>query len=202
MTTDTRDLFVKLNPTGLSESELVKDISGFADNRTHSDYLVFLAGYKAGALDGEECECKRPINAEGCKPDSNILLPSAPCARATPCRNLDKAEGGTPDNNNAHTAALSVLEERLRQIDGEGYTAEGDDHYTLGQLADAAGAYAWHAHTCNMDHHKITTVPPSWPWMAEHWKPTNQRQMLVKAGALILAEIERLDRKDAREVLA
>jgi hypothetical protein len=28
----------------------------------------------------------------------------------------------------------------------------------------------------------------------EWWKPTNRRRDLVKAGALILAEIERLDR--------
>jgi len=112
------------------------------------------------------------------------------------------AEGGTPDINNAHTAALRVLEERLRQIDGNGYTAERDDQYTRGQLADAAGAYAFWAYTCNMEHYEVTTIPPSWPWQPEQWKPTNQRQMLVRAGELILAEIARLDRKHAREVTA
>ena len=36
--------------------------------------------------------------------------------------------------------------------------------------------------------------PPSWPWVRRWWKPTDRRRDLVKAGALILAEIERLDR--------
>ena len=37
-------------------------------------------------------------------------------------------------------------------------------------------------------------APTEWPWDAEWWKPTDRRRDLVKAGALILAEIERLDR--------
>jgi hypothetical protein len=38
------------------------------------------------------------------------------------------------------------------------------------------------------------TAPDGWPWAPELWKPANARRDLVKAGALILAEIERLDR--------
>lgn len=45
-----------------------------------------------------EIERHRQINAEGCKPDSNILLAGLPCAGVPPCSSLDKAEGGTPDN--------------------------------------------------------------------------------------------------------
>lgn len=44
--TDPRDVFVRLNPLGLSEEELRKDTTGFEDQRTHSDYLLFLAGYR------------------------------------------------------------------------------------------------------------------------------------------------------------
>lgn len=101
MSIDPRDLFVSLNPLGLDERELTKDSTGFADLRTHGDYLVFLAGYKAGTVDGEKHECQRhrPINAEGCKPESSIQPSTTPCADAAPCRSLDKAEGGTPDNN-------------------------------------------------------------------------------------------------------
>lgn len=101
MSIDPRDLFVSLNPLGLDERELEKDSTGFADNRTHGDYLVFLAGYKAGAADGEErgCQRHRHINAEGCKPESNILSAGLPCADVAPCRSLEKAEGDTPDNN-------------------------------------------------------------------------------------------------------
>ncbi|MFG0529327.1 hypothetical protein ACF8FB_03135 [Pseudomonas sp. yb_2] len=44
--TDPRDVFIRLNPLGLGESELRKDSTGFEDQRTHSDYLLFLAGYR------------------------------------------------------------------------------------------------------------------------------------------------------------
>jgi len=36
-----------------------------------------------------------------------------------------------------------------------------------------------------------------WTWERAWWKPTTRRRDLVKAGALILAEIERLDRAAA-----
>ena len=44
--TDPRDVFIRLNPLGLGEEELRKDSTGFEDQRTHSDYLLFLAGYR------------------------------------------------------------------------------------------------------------------------------------------------------------
>jgi hypothetical protein len=39
-----------------------------------------------------------------------------------------------------------------------------------------------------------TSTPTDWPWPESWWKPTGDRRNLVKAGALILAEIERIDR--------
>ncbi|WDM87504.1 hypothetical protein LG197_23265 [Pseudomonas asiatica] len=44
--TDPRDVFIRLNPLGLGEADLRKDSTGFEDQRTHSDYLLFLAGYR------------------------------------------------------------------------------------------------------------------------------------------------------------
>jgi hypothetical protein len=210
MSIDPRDLFVSLNPLGLSLRELEKDSSGFADDRTHNDYLVFLAGYKAGTVDGEERECQRhhPINAEGCKPEISTLLPGMPYAGAAGVHNLNQAEGCKPDLNitlpegerGSHSAAREVLTERVRQIMVEGYTAEQDDQYTTGQLADAASAYAVWAHIWNLPGAECTHTPALWPWAPETWKPQSQRQMLIKAGALILAELERLDRQQAQEV--
>lgn len=46
-----------------------------------------------------EIERHRQVKAEGCKPDSSILLSGLPSAGATSCRNLDKAEGCKPDLN-------------------------------------------------------------------------------------------------------
>ena len=88
-------------------------------------------------------------------------------------------------------AAQAVLAERRRQIEAEGWTPEHDDQHTMGELADAAACYA----RSSWFEDGATPYRPSfWPWEEKWWKPTSQRQMLVKAGALILAEIERLDR--------
>lgn len=209
MNADPRDLFISLNPLGLNGRELKKDSSGFADDRTHSDYLLFLAGYKAGTVDGEECECQRhhPINAEGFKPEISTPPHGMHCAGAAGRHNLNQVEGCKPDLNitlpegerESHSAAREVLTERIRQIMVEGYTTEQDDQYTTGQLADAASAYAAWARTWNLPYAQCTHTPALWPWAPETWKPQSQRQMLIKAGALILAELERLDRQQAQE---
>lgn len=98
-----------------------------------------------------------------------------------------------------HAAAQDVLTERLRQIEGEGWTPEHDDQHTQGQLAGAAGCYAFGSALAGAGDPIVKRPYHLWPWAAEWWKPTNQRRMLVKAGALILAEIERLDRAAKRE---
>lgn len=99
-------------------------------------------------------------------------------------------------------AAYEILAERRRQIHAEGYTASRDDQYTSGQLAEAASAYAFWAHPLNAypgDHLLLSDPPALWPWSAKSWKPTSERLMLVKAGALLLAELARLDRLSIKE---
>lgn len=89
-------------------------------------------------------------------------------------------------------AARDVLAERQRQIDVEGYHGTRDNHYISYELSKAARAYievSWHALSTGIP----CTKPKSWPWMSG-FKWSDGRTMLVKAGALILAEIERLDR--------
>ncbi|EPR5661127.1 hypothetical protein ACU674_003771 [Klebsiella quasipneumoniae] len=85
-------------------------------------------------------------------------------------------------------AAADVLAGRQRQVTAEGWTAERDDGYQNSELADAAACYAIHAHNQGF------STPAHWPWSQDWWKQTSPRRDLVKAGALILAEIERLDR--------
>lgn len=87
-------------------------------------------------------------------------------------------------------AASDVLAERQRQVTAEGWTAGHDDEYEHGELADAAGCYALSSELFDC----AGEPPRPWPWPDEWWKPTNRRRDLVKAGALILAEIERIDR--------
>lgn len=85
-------------------------------------------------------------------------------------------------------AILDVVAERQRQQSVEGWTPEHDNAYQNSELADAAACYAIHAHNQGF------STPAHWPWSPDWWKQSGVRRDLVKAGALILAEIERLDR--------
>lgn len=88
-------------------------------------------------------------------------------------------------------AALDVLAERERQKSVEGWTPEHDDSHRHGDMSTAAACYAMMG---RYHYPAAGHPPPQWPWDAEWWKPTTYRRNLVKAGALIIAEIERLDR--------
>lgn len=94
-------------------------------------------------------------------------------------------------------AVTDVLAERQRQKDVEGWTPDHDDMHNDGQMAVAAGFYALQ---CGYPHERTNwkgDAPMYWPWAKSWWKPTTKRRNLVKAGALILAEIERIDRAAA-----
>jgi len=88
-------------------------------------------------------------------------------------------------------ACLDVLAERRRQVEVEGWTPKHDDEHQGGGMAFAAAAYAVWSHA------GPDMVRSLWNWTgwAKHWfKPKDARSNLIRAGALILAEIERLDR--------
>jgi len=99
-------------------------------------------------------------------------------------------------------AELDVIEERERQVSVEGWTPEHDDQHRDGAMARAAAAYC--LGQCELtgrvqDGKRFLMWRSTiWPWSAEWWKPKDRRRDLVRAGALILAEIERLDRAAAR----
>ncbi|MGT0006066.1 hypothetical protein ACVNNF_11175 [Pseudomonas aeruginosa] len=86
-------------------------------------------------------------------------------------------------------AWLDVQAERRRQVEAEGWTPEHDDEHNGGELADAAACYALSAAGWS-----TYAARERWPWPLEWWKPSTARRDLVKASALALAEIERLDR--------
>lgn len=97
------------------------------------------------------------------------------------------------------TAAFDVLAERKRQITAEGWTPDHDDQHDTGELASAAASYAQCAglqrEGAVCENAFKAPYVENWPWSEYWWKPsTEPRRNLVKAGALILAEIERLDR--------
>lgn len=98
----------------------------------------------------------------------------------------------TPSADKLREAVADIAAERERQIEVEGRTTEADDGYRNGELAAAASAYAFSAATRT----RYLAVDPLgfWPWSPEWFKPKDLRSDLVRAGALIVAEIERLDR--------
>jgi len=90
-------------------------------------------------------------------------------------------------------SAKGVLIERQRQITGEGWSAWRDDEYKNGELAKAAAMYAI------ASHRSPTWVARNWPGAERWWKPKTERQNLIRAGALILAELDRIGRLANKE---
>lgn len=87
--------------------------------------------------------------------------------------------------------------ERTRQILMEGYTDDG--RYVNSELARAAGAYIANVVAVQRREHARAHLSgaSSWPWGLESFKPSDDPiRTLVKAGALIAAEIDRLQAMD------
>ncbi|UWU64136.1 hypothetical protein [Pseudomonas aeruginosa] len=96
-------------------------------------------------------------------------------------------------------AWLDVQAERRRQITVEGRTPEHDDEHDNGEMARAAACYALAGSSAPNDGTAALLVSLAWPWDEQWWKPSTARRDLIKAGALILAEIERIDRVAASQ---
>ena len=111
------------------------------------------------------------------------------------------------------TGAELIAQERQRQIDVKGWDAEHDDEHTEGELAMAAVCYASPRLIYTRDE-RATGVMffDPWPWEDRYDKryryPTGNTlpkpsgyskeerlEFLVKAGALVAAEIDRLQRQ-------
>lgn len=103
----------------------------------------------------------------------------------------------------ASTAGMDTLGERTRQRRMEGYDDAHDDRHDDFSLSSAAIAYVMDARLRGTTGHGFTETPPAdWPWDINEWKPKTIRQALVVAGALIIAEIERIDRIERSRVIA
>lgn len=95
-----------------------------------------------------------------------------------------------PDTGDV-AALRDIAAERQRQQSVEGWSIEHDDAHDDFELSRAASGYA--AMPWRRTEGRLLS-PTGWPWSAEWWKPKDNRSDLVRAGALIVAEIERLDR--------
>lgn len=96
-----------------------------------------------------------------------------------------------------------IVAERKRQVEVKGWTAAHDDKHKNAALALAAACYALETAAAARGYSQYLNEQFSvhanrfWPFDDKWWKPSEPRSMLVKAAALIVAEIERLDRAAA-----
>ena len=90
-----------------------------------------------------------------------------------------------------------IAEERERQVTQEGWTPEHDDQHVHGEMAAAAACYAAETYSPKpaLNANPLSGVASHWPWDWSWWKPSGRIRNLVKAGALIAAEIDRLQRE-------
>lgn len=112
-----------------------------------------------------------------------------------------------------------ISEERNRQIESEGYNWEHDDSHTDGEIALAAAVYAipfeWRNVTAGLNG-RSNILRTLWPWENHTFKPgyingnsaslpnaqsvEGRIKELIKAGALIAAEIDRLQRVKIKNI--
>ena len=90
------------------------------------------------------------------------------------------------------TGAELIAVERRRQQETEGWTKEHDDSHCADQLVHAADCYLM----SDGQEWAEGETPYLWPWDMKWWKPKDRIHNLVVAGALIAAEIDRLQRKE------
>jgi hypothetical protein len=89
-------------------------------------------------------------------------------------------------------------------VSEKGFTASHDDAHQLFELTAASISYAAHAAVqqgvASLNYILgVTEQAECWPWEGKWWKPSSDTiRDLVKAGALIAAEIDRLQRARLR----
>jgi hypothetical protein len=88
-----------------------------------------------------------------------------------------------------------IADERRRQVNVEGWTPEHDDEHHGHEIAAAAVCYV------EASYGGVEVESPwDWPWHPDWWKPSDDPiRNLVKAGALIAAEIDRIQRTQQGE---
>lgn len=86
-----------------------------------------------------------------------------------------------------------IVRERKRQIEKEGWSAKHDDAHGDGELVQAARSYFQSAQMYLLGF-KSFRPPDDWPWERKWWKPKPPLRDLVKAGALYVAEMDRISR--------
>ena len=90
------------------------------------------------------------------------------------------------------TGIERIAKERKRQIEEEDWTPEHDEQHNRGELAQAAAFYAYPADTGLTPWERKMLFPDHWDDRYMKLTPKNRLRELEKAGALIAAEIDRI----------
>lgn len=119
------------------------------------------------------------------------ILPMGRAAAALTEEALERLAGG----------AGAIACERQRQLRAEGYTPERDALHNHAEMVRAAKCYLLVADArVNRVPLPPCFFPKAWPWDHATWKPADRaKRNLEKAGALIAAEWDRLDRLEASQ---
>lgn len=97
------------------------------------------------------------------------------------------------------TVLDDVAAERARQVGAEGWSSSHDDTHVKCEMAIAAACYATAPSMVRIEREWTPPdTPKNWPWHFSWWKPGLYRRNLIKAAALLIAEIERWDRLTGR----
>lgn len=160
----------------------------------------------------DRCQYAIDCGAEGmghCPPGKCAMPPDR---RAIYEQRYEAESKAGATNEQAHDIALEAVQlaayksgaireiaaERQRQIDREGWDQEHDNEHPAGSLAGAGMCYAQNAvGQLGKPYSPVRGLPAFWPWDAADWKPKDARRDLVRAAALIAAELDRMSRSDS-----
>lgn len=91
------------------------------------------------------------------------------------------------------TGVQLISIERQRQIEVEGFDATHDAAYSTSKHNSEKLAWAAYCYV-DPENSRFVGAPTRWPFNLKWWKPSpdNRVNELIKAGALIAAEIDRI----------
>ena len=146
---------------------------------------------------GSEQRAAAPV-----QPNDKVGCPDCATARAAANSWKDELMRLKVERSAITAGAADVLAERRRQVEAEGWDAKHDDAHGPATMAVAGACYALSYASVTSKEHVAwrdrygSSAAGLWPWDVEWFKPKlrEPRRDLVRAAALLLAEIERLDR--------
>lgn len=93
------------------------------------------------------------------------------------------------------TGEERIKQERIRQIEKEGFDSTHDDKHSRSELVDAGDAYLRFSKAG-----KNQQLPKFYPWSDGSWNPSDDEvRNLEKAGGLYLAELDRIKRNNIND---